>query len=136
MDPCLNFSLRKANRVLNKIYDRHMQACGLKSGQFSILKVIELRKQTTNRELQNIMMVDQTTLSRGLKPLIRDGYITVSPAEDARVKLLSLSAEGRKLHAQGNLLWEQAQESVKKQLGKDFSQKLLEVTSVVAGLKT
>ena len=136
MDLCLNFSLRKANRVLNKIYDRHMQACGLKSGQFSILKIIELRKQTTSTELKNIMVVDQTTLSRGLKPLIRDGYISVTPGEDARVKLLSLSAEGRKLHAQGNLLWEQAQESVKKQLGKDFSRQLLEITTVVAGLKT
>lgn len=134
MEYCLNFSMRKANRILNKIYDRHLQSCGLKGGQFTILRVIHVYKQTTNSQLQEAMLIDQTTLSRNLKPLIRDGYISVTKGEDLRVKLLSLSPEGKKLFKDGRMHWQQAQKEVKQKLGKEGSEKLLEITGEVAGL--
>jgi DNA-binding MarR family transcriptional regulator len=134
MEYCLNFSMRKANRILNKIYDRHLQSCGLKCGQFTILRVIHAYKQTTNSQLQEAMLIDQTTLSRNLKPLIRDGYISVTQGEDLRVKLLSLSPEGKKLFKDARIHWQQAQKEVKQKLGKEGTEKLLEITEEVADL--
>lgn len=134
MEHCLNFSMRKANRTLNKIYDRHLQGCGLKGGQFSILRVIDHYKQTTNSELQEAMSIDQTTLSRNLKPLIRDGYISVSQGDDLRVKLLSLSAEGKSLFKEGTKYWQRAQKEVMQKLGKENTEKVIAIASLVAGI--
>ncbi len=136
MEHCLNFSLRRANRVLNKIYDRHLQECGLTGGQFTLLRVISLRKQTTNRELQNILLTDQTTLSRGLKPLIRNGYVDVSKGEDRRIKLLSLSVEGVLLFNEASKCWAASQEEVKVRLGEKSTEQLLAITDIVSNLKS
>ena len=136
MEHCLNFSMRKANRALNKIYDRHLQGCGLKGGQFSILRVIDFYKQTTNTELQERMLIDQSTLSRNLKPLVRDGYISVSQGDDLRVKLLALSPEGKRLFAEATEHWQRAQKEVKQKLGKEETKKLFAITSLVADLNS
>ena len=134
METCLNFYTRKANRVLNKIYDGHLQVCGLKGGQFTILRVIDKFKQTTNRELQDALLIDQTTLSRSLKPLIRDGFIEVRQGEDLRVKLLSLPPKGKKLLNEATSYWQDAQNEVKRRLGKKSSEQLLAITNHVAEL--
>lgn len=135
IETCLNFHTRRANRVLNRIYDGHLQACGLKSGQFTLLRVIERMKQTTNREIQDVMLIDQTTLTRTLKPLIRDGYIEVNPGEDLRVKLLSLSPQGKKLFLQATKYWQNAQDEVKRRLGAQYTKQLLAITNAVADLR-
>ena len=136
MEACLNFHTRRANRVLNKIYDGHLQACGLKTGQFSILKVIQSRQPTTNREIQDVMLMDQTTLTRSLKPLIRDGFIEVQRGEDRRVKILSLSPGGKKLLREASKHWKIARDEVKRRLGRKFTQQLLTISNVVAELRT
>jgi DNA-binding MarR family transcriptional regulator len=136
MEDCLNFSTRKINRTLNKIYDKHLQSCGLKAGQFTILKVIYAYRQTTNTQLQEAMLIDQTTLSRNLKPLIRDGLISVSRGEDLRVKLLSLSDDGKDLYRDAAKHWQAAQREVKQKLGKDGTEKLLAVTKLIAGFSS
>lgn len=133
-EECLNFNLRKANRVVNKIYDGHLQGCGLKSGQFTILRVINFRKQTTNRELQELMLIDQTTLSRGLKPLIRDGFIHVTQGEDLRVKLLALSPKGIALYKKAKKCWKKAQKDLTTRLGNDFPEELVSLAQKIAGL--
>lgn len=136
LEPCLNFSLRKATRVLNRIYDAHLSECGLKIGQYTVLRVINHLRQTTNRELQSIVVMEQTTLTRNLKPLIRDGYISVSPGEDQRVKLLSLSSSGKKLLSRATIRWQQAQSEVKRELGKVQSARIEALSAAVTALQT
>ena len=96
-EDCLHFFTRRANRAMNKIYDNHLQACGIKGGQFTLLRIIGYRGETTNSELQEMLLMDQTSLTRSLRPLIRDGYVEVSKGDDRRIKLLSLSPEGKEL---------------------------------------
>ncbi|MFT5691122.1 MAG: DNA-binding MarR family transcriptional regulator [Oceanicoccus sp.] len=136
IEECLNFNLRKANRVVNKIYDGHLQHCGVKSGQFTMLRVIHLHKQTTNRDLQALMLIDQTTLSRGLKPLIRDGFIQVTQGEDLRVKLLALSPKGIALYKEAKKCWKKAQTDLIKRLGSDFPEELVSLTQKIAALNS
>ena len=135
MDRCINFSMRKANRVLNQIYDNKLAECGLKGGQFSMLRVIHRLKETTNSELQDVMIVDQTTLTRGLKPLIRDGYVQTRPGTDQRVKLLSLTSEGEALCKRATKHWEEAQKMVAQRLGEDTVQQLFALSDSVVSLK-
>ena len=63
-NPCLNQALRQSGRMLTKFYDDKLATVGLRGGQFSVLRAIDLCKVTTNTELQSLLVIDQTTLSR------------------------------------------------------------------------
>lgn len=135
LNRCLNLELRKANRVLSQIYDSYMAKCGLKTSQFSILRAINYLKITTNSQLQDVLVLDQTSLSRGLKPLIRDGFIEVKEGVDRRQKQLMLSKEGKALFTEAEAQWEQAQTYVESSLGEDTKKQLLSLSKSIVGLK-
>ena len=135
LDRCLNLELRKANRVLSQIYDSYMAKCGLKTSQFSILRAVNYLKKTTNRQLQEVLVLDQTSLSRGLKPLIRDGYIEVQEGVDRRQKDLMLSPAGKALFAEAEALWTQAQNHVAASLGDETKKQLLNLSKSIVALK-
>lgn len=134
-EQCLNLELRKANRVLSQLYDGYLQACGLKTSQFSILRAVRFLKKTTNSELQEVLVLDQTSLSRALKPLMRDGIIEAKPGMDRRQKELSLTAKGKALYKEAEVHWNKAQEFVSKSLGEESKQRLLAMSQSVVALK-
>ena len=134
-EPCLNLELRKANRVLSQLYDSYLQDFGLKTSQFSILRAIRYLRKTTNSELQEVLILDQTSLSRALKPLIRDGLVEANPGIDRRQKELSLTAKGKALYKEAEVHWNKAQEYVSKVMGEESKQRLLAMSESVVALK-
>lgn len=131
---CINLNLRRATRVMNRIYDSYLSDFGLKVGQFSILHSIVHLESTTSKVLQELMALDQTTLSRNLKPLIRDGYVLAVEGEDKRQRLLSLSAQGKAKHQEALKSWNKAQQHVKRELGSEQTELLLSLSRNVAKL--
>lgn len=125
IEACLNLELRKSARIITQFYESRLAKVGLKSGQFSILRAVYFSEQTTNKELQRILILDQTTLSRGLKPLVRDKLLTITAnPEDQRVKLISLSPKGRKTYDKALPLWQAAQNDIKAAIGKSETKKI------------
>jgi MarR family transcriptional regulator for hemolysin len=133
--PCMNLSFRKASRVISQIYDRELAEVGLKCGQFSILRAVREMRQTTNAELQELLVLEQTTLTRGLKPLIRDGYIKIEPGLDRREKLLSLTTQGKHLYREADKKWQQAQDAVIRKLGRKTSEQMMEMNQALVALR-
>ena len=133
---CMNLSYRKASRVISQIYDRELAEIGLKCSQFSILRAIRHMRQTTNAELQELLVLEQTTLTRGLKPLIRDGYIKTEPGLDKREKLLSLTAQGKDLYKKADKKWQRAQDAVVGKLGQGKSEQMLKLNETMVALRT
>ncbi|MCW8886787.1 MAG: MarR family transcriptional regulator [Motiliproteus sp.] len=132
---CLNLCLRKASRVITQIYEQQLAEFNLKSSQFSILHALKQSGETTAKTLQNLLVLDQTTLSRGLKPLIRDGYIDVHPGQDRREKLLKLSEKGVELHQKAEKKWHQTQDQVRNKLGEETTIQLVELTKKITSIK-
>ena len=133
--PCMNLSYRKASRVISQIYDRELAEMGLKCSQFSILRAVRQMRQTTNAELQELLVLEQTTLTRGLKPLIRDGYIKTEPGLDQREKLLSLTKKGNDLYDKADRKWQQAQDAVITKLGRKAARQMIEMNKVLVALR-
>ena len=133
---CINLSYRKASRVISQIYDRELAEVGLKCGQFSILRAVREMRQTTNAELQELLVLEQTTLTRGLKPLIRDGYIKIEPGQDRREKLLSLTREGRNLYSRADKKWQLAQDAVIRKLGGKMAEQMLSLNQALVALRS
>ena len=133
--PCINFSLRKAVRVLNRIYDQYLAEAGLTGGQFSILYVVHELDVATNKKLQSILVLDQTTLIRNLKPLLREGYLSSVPSvTDRRQKNLSLTPEGRVKFLEAKEQWFKAQQKIYKELGPELSEQLISLSDTVVKL--
>lgn len=127
--------MRQASRVLTNHYDGYLRDDGITVTQFSILRSLWYMKSTSQKDLQEVLVLQQTTLTRNLKPLIRDGYIRISPSpEDGRVKLVSLTDEGKTLFQRARKQWKKAQNHISKQLGGKLSEKITDVADSILKL--
>lgn len=126
---CYNLAMRKSTRLITQFYEERLATVGLKVGQFSILRAVNYRKNTTNKELQSILILDQTTLSRAIKPLIRDGLLSIKADEnDLRSKIISLSPKGKEAYKKALPLWKNAQQSLKDKLGNKQIDQILDLS--------
>ncbi|NVK37827.1 MAG: winged helix-turn-helix transcriptional regulator [Gammaproteobacteria bacterium] len=133
--PCFNLKMRQASRILTSHYDGFLREMGITVTQFSIFRSLWYLKSTSQKNLQEILVLQQTSMTRNLKPLIRDGYIQVLPSpDDGRVKLVSLTDEGKVLFQDARKAWKKAQTILASQLGEDLSQELLHVTDAIIEL--
>ncbi len=117
---CTCFRLRRATRRATQIYDRHLQECGLRITQYSLLMQLRARGPVTVGELADEMAMDRTTLTRNLKPLERAGLVSAARGRDRRSRTLSLSAEGDRLLSAARPVWQRAQDEVNARLGADM----------------
>ncbi len=135
-EPCIALSIRKADRVISQIYSDYLSPLSIKSTQFTVLRALHILGTTTAKQLQEALVMEQATVSRALKPLIRDGYIVAREGNDKREKVISLSKEGQALFGEAEKLWLQAQAHIRKQLGSDSEQTLLNLSNQIVSLKS
>lgn len=112
---CNCFAVRQAARALTRDYERHLAPSGLTSSQFSILVVIDERPGIGMRELADELVMDRTSLVRALKPLERDGLITV--ASDKRQNAYLLTKAGTARLNEALPLWQVAQDEFVERFG-------------------
>ena len=53
--------------------------------------------------------MDGTTLTRNLRPLVKNKWIEIDRDSDQRVRLISITAQGRRILAKAVPLWQQVQ---------------------------
>ncbi|EPJ53711.1 MAG: MarR family transcriptional regulator [Osedax symbiont Rs2] len=127
-DYCFNLAMRKSSRLITQLYEERLKPVGLKVGQFSILRAVFFSGETTNKKLQDILVLDQTTLTRNLKPLFRDEYLKASSDPiDGRLKIIRLTSSGKDLYEQALPLWQQAQLDIVNKLGEQQSEQIHEL---------
>jgi DNA-binding MarR family transcriptional regulator len=131
---CACANLRKAARAVTQLFDEVLATSGLKATQFTLLVTSRLVGETTVGELAGEMAMDRTTLSRNLKPLVREGLLEVRPGEDGRTRLVRVTPEGERALAEAYPLWRRAQETVVTALGADRYESLLGDTARTVSL--
>jgi DNA-binding MarR family transcriptional regulator len=117
--PCACTTLRKATRALSRIYDEALAAVGMNITQFAILRAIGRARDggIPLSRLAESLVMDKTSLYRGLGPLIRSGWVVVMQAGKGRTKLVCLTSEGRRVTDAGAEPWEAAQSKVVEAFG-------------------
>ena len=122
---CTCMRLRRTNRTLTQLYDRHLAPSGLTSGQFGLLARLQGASQQGKAALPigilaDLHGMDPTTLTRNLKlllaaKLVRDGR----DAADGRVRTVALTEAGRKRLIRAAPEWRKAQRRVEMALGNE-----------------
>ena len=110
---------------MTQIYDGALAPSGLKTTQFTLLVTSRLMGASTINELAEEMAMDRTTLSRNLKPLVREGLLIVRPGEDGRARLVRIAPAGERALGEAYTLWAQAQRMVVDVLGEERHEALL-----------
>jgi DNA-binding MarR family transcriptional regulator len=126
--------VRKASRILTRRYNHYLKPSGLKISQFSILANIARNPGITVSALAELLVMDQTTITRNLRVLERSGYIHLEPeATDQRIKRVQISSVGRSKIAVARPLWEKAQLETERLLGREGVEELLGGFKKIAG---
>src|SRR5262245_9557881 len=117
LSPCVCNTLRMVTRAVTQLYDDALRPSGLRVTQFSVLATLAHLGEANLKELEDRLAVDQTTLTRSISLLERDGVIERVPHPDRRIKALRPTAKGRRLLHVASPLWSLAQDAVLRELG-------------------
>ena len=113
---CTCFRLRRAARQASQLYDHELAQIGLSLNEYSILRRAQ-RGTRTLGELAEAAGMDRSTLTRNLKPLLAAGLIRDGRGEDARQRLIQVTAKGEKAIAAAVPLWQRAQKKMERLFG-------------------
>lgn len=127
---CACFNLRKAARVVTQMYDARLRPSGIRATQFTILVAVQSNQPVSVKHLAELIVMDRTTLARNLKPLERNGLITITPGEDRRVRQVTLTDQGEATLVSALPLWEKTQEEFIQSLGASRLDGLLDVLAM------
>ncbi len=106
---CVCGSLRRATRVITKLYDEALKPTGLKATQFGLLSSLMALGSSTLTQLAEAMVVDHTTLTRNLDVLEARGLVVTEEGQDRRERQLRLSEKGAAALSDAYPLWQAAQ---------------------------
>ncbi len=118
LSPCVCSTLRMVSRAVTQLYDDVLRPSGLRVTQFSILATIARLGEANLRQLETMLAVDQTTLTRSLNLLERDGVTERVPHPDGRIKAMRLTSKGERALEVARPLWAQAQGKMLRDVGR------------------
>ena len=114
--PCLCNALRQASRAVSRLYDDELRGVGLRTTQYSLLRQLSRAGEVRQRDLGGLTSLDETTLTRNLRPLIDSGWVAIGTGEDRREKLVRLTEAGAAKLRKARSAWERAQERMRSRL--------------------
>lgn len=122
---CACFNVRKAARLVTQQYDEMLQGTGLRATQLSMLVVIAIKGPITMSELAEVLVMDQTTLTRNLTPLEKQGLVQRVPGTDRRTRRVSVTPKGLDAVVTALPLWKRAQAKILRTFGEPRFERFL-----------
>lgn len=114
---CACFDLRKAMRVVSRMYDDFLRDADINVTQFSLLRLIRTENAVSVSTLSRYMVMDRTSITRALAPLQRNGLLDSCVGSDRRARIVSLTRKGNKLVANAEPKWNEAQRALMHTIG-------------------
>ena len=128
---CLCFNARKTARLLTRAYDAALAPAGVTATQFSLLAVLEGAGEMRMSDLSMLVETDRTTLTRNLNILERDGIIERRTGDDARERLVKLTATGRRKLAIAMKHWTSAQQESVESIGTKMAEAFINQSAAI-----
>lgn len=131
---CINYSIRKASRSINQLYDMCLKPSGLRITQFSLLNAIKIYEPVNITKLAKVSMLERTTLTRNLRNLEKLNLIVATSGDDKRMHLLALSNKGNTVLAETYTYWQMAQDMIQKKAGFELIGRLMKDMGEIVSL--
>lgn len=115
---CACANIRKAARIVTQTYEKKMAPTGLKVTQYYMLVNIARHCNISISELGNIMLLDQSTVTRNINILQKDNYVAITrDINDSRTKTVSITDSGLSKIEEATPIWLQLQENIETDMG-------------------
>src|SRR5438874_1818031 len=110
--PNLARSRGPAERVRpgSRLYDEELRAVGLRTTQYSLLRLLERSGEIRQRDLGELTHLDDTTPTRNIRSLVSHGWVSLHAGEDRREKRVAITGEGMAKLEEARPAWERSQE--------------------------
>lgn len=121
---------------MTQFYDKLLQPTGLKVTQYSMLANIDLQQAVSISRLGEILLLDQTTITRNINLLKRNGYVDLTrDPQDARAKVITLTEKGVEKLNEAAPIWQDVQERIINDIGlenyNDFYETLKTIQKII-----
>lgn len=134
---CACFNFRKASRSVTQLFDQILAPTGLRSTQLVILITGQLLGPSSIARLARELVMDRSTLTRNLKPLMNMGLVAFTRGESGRHKSVEVTPAGQQALLRSAPLWEQAQSHLVNRLGPDHWDRIMaDLASIVEATRS
>ena len=132
--PCLCSALRQASRAVSRLYDEELRGVGLRTTQYSLLQYLARAGQVRQGDLVGPTHLEETTLTRNLRPLAAAGWVSICCGNDRRERIVAITEAGTAKLAEALPAWERAQARMQALLPEATRQHLMAILPEVARL--
>lgn len=131
---CYAFRAHRFERQVSALYDAAIAPAGLTARQFNLLSHAAAMPGLSVARLAQRLLVDPTTLTRNLKPLVEKGWLKLdADAEDGRAKRIFATRSGLARLQAALPLWRTAQAKVAELLGDTAADRLAQSLEKATG---
>ncbi len=88
-----------------------MRGTGVRTTQFNVLATLVQTGPTAATRLAAFLGLERTTLTRNLRPLVRDGLVRFEDDPDKRVHRIAITPKGEETARTAFPLWKKAQDA-------------------------
>lgn len=118
VESCACHKVRMAARAVTRAYDDALRPARLRASQLAVLVAINNNDGAISiTALAKIIGVDRSTLTRNLRPLEKEGLVTIGLEGWRRSRSLEITMKGQSRLRQALPYWERAQETLRRNLG-------------------
>ena len=107
---CVCAAARRTSRALTRAFEKAMRGSGLRGTQFSLLAMLVQTGPMPTSRLADFLGLERTTLTRNLRPLVRDRLVRIDEGEDRRVHRVAITAQGEEAARRAFPFWKKAQD--------------------------
>jgi DNA-binding MarR family transcriptional regulator len=111
-----------------------MRSVSLRTTQYALLAWLGHAGEIRQRDLVPLTHLEETTLTRNLRPLIDAGWVALGRGDDRREKRVRLTAAGTAKLRQARPAWDRAQKRMRSRLPKSKWATLMELLPELARL--
>ena len=108
---CVCTSARRRSRELTRAFEKAMRGTGVRGTQFSLLATLIQTGPLPTTRLADFLGLERTTLTRNLRPLVRDGFVRIDEGEDRRVRRAVITRKGKEAARRAFPFWKKAQDA-------------------------
>ncbi|NOJ92422.1 MarR family transcriptional regulator [Corallococcus sp. CA049B] len=130
---CNCLALRQASRHVTQFYDQVLAPSGIRTTQYSILHRVQTQGPLTVNALAEQLVMDPSTLTHNLKPLLKDGFVVLEVGRtDRRQRAIAITPEGQGVYRKARPLWLRAQADFERAVGDTQASALRDLLAAVS----
>jgi DNA-binding MarR family transcriptional regulator len=130
---CACFNFRKASRSVTQLFDQMLAPTGVRSTQLVALVATQVFGPCGFAKLAKELVMDRSTITRNLQPLIAQGLLRVSGKSGRGGKTIEITPAGQQALVNAVPYWEEAQTQLLRHLGQERWDRVMNDLANVVG---